>query len=140
MTWGIGYGKTRDMAEINAQLDANLNKIKVRKLDSLAIPKYEVVDNREYLHKLTGEFTGIVLQNCAKSEVASELVFAITEDKMFIGKGKSVSSLKARRLAYYEAEKAAGKDNVESYDGLAAIAPYKKDQYGCAIVALVLVK
>ena len=140
MTWGIGYGKTREMAEINAQRDANLEKIRVSKLDKLEIPRYEIVDDRKFLMKLKGEFPGIVLQNCAKSEVASELIFAITEDKMFIGKGKSTSPLKARKLAHHEAEKAAGGEGIESFDGIAAIAPYRKDFYGCAIVALVIVK
>jgi len=140
MTWGIGYGKTRDMAEINAQRDANLEKIKVSKLEKFEIPKYEIVDDRKHLSKLNGDFPGVVLQNCAKSEVVSQLIFAVTEDKIFIGRGKSVSPIKAQRLAHYEAEKAAGKESVESFDGLAAIAPYKKDQYGCAIVALVLVE
>ncbi|MBI2041206.1 MAG: hypothetical protein HYT16_03845 [DPANN group archaeon] len=33
LTYGIGYGKSREMAEINAQLDARVDKIKIKKLN-----------------------------------------------------------------------------------------------------------
>ena len=136
LTYGIGYGKSREMAEINAQLDARVDKIKIKKLDKLEIPRGELVESKKELEKLKGDFSGIVLQNCAKSDVFSCLAFGITEDKVFIGKGKAAGK-KAEEQATYEAKKAAG-DKLESLQQILAEAPYKKDQYGCAIVALVL--
>lgn len=138
MTWGIGYGKTREMAEINAQRDANLEKIRISKLDKLEIPRCEIVENKKELSNLKGDFSGIVLQNCAKSDVYSCLAFGLTEDKIFIGKGKAAGK-KAEEQAIYEAKKAAGAD-LESIQQVMAFAPYKKDFYGCAIVTLVIVK
>jgi hypothetical protein len=137
LTYGIGYGKSRELAEINAQSDANLGKIKVRKLDELKIQRVKIVENKKELAKLSGEFKGIVLQNCAKSNVYSCLAFGITEDKIFIGKGKAAGN-KAEKQAIFEAKKMAG-DELESLQQILAFAPYKKDEYGCAIVALVLV-
>jgi len=136
ITYGIGYGKSREMAEINAQLDARIDKIKIKKLEKLEIPRGELVESKKELEKLKGDFSGIVLQNCAKSDVFSCLAFGITEDKVFIGKGKAAGK-KAEEQATYEAKKAAG-DKLESLQQILAEAPYKKDQYGCAIVALVL--
>lgn len=138
ITYGTGYGKGRVLAEANAQLDACINKIKITKLDSLTIPKCEIVENKKELLKLTGEFSGIVLQNCAKSDVFSALVFGITEDTICIGKGKAAGG-KAEKGAVFEAKKAAGND-LESLQQIVAHAPYRKDMYGCAIVALVLIK
>jgi len=137
ITWGIGYGKTREMAEINAQLDARVDKIRIKKLERLEIPRCDLTENKKELEKLKGVFSGIVLQNCAKSDVFSCLAFGITEDKIFIGKGKAAGK-KAEEQATYEARKAAG-DKMESLQQILAEAPYKKDMYGCAIVALVLV-
>ena len=136
ITYGIGYGKSREMAEINAQLDARIDKIKIKKLEKLEISRGELVESKKELEKLKGDFSGIVLQNCAKSDVFSCLAFGITEDKVFIGKGKAAGK-KAEEQATYEAKKAAG-DKLESLQQILAEAPYKKDQYGCAIVALVL--
>lgn len=138
MTWGTGYGKSREMAEINAQRDANLEKIRVGKMEKLAVDRIEIIEDKKALAKLTGDFTGIVLQNCAKSDVYSCLAFGLTEDKIFIGKGKAAGK-KAEEQAIYEAKKAAGAD-LESVQQIMAFAPYKKEQYGCAIVALVLIK
>jgi len=76
------------------------------------------------------------LQNCAKSDVYSCLALGLTEDKIFIGKGKGAGK-KAEEQAIAEAKRAAG-DKLESMQQIMAFAPYKKDQYGCAIVALVL--
>ena len=137
ITYGIGYGKSREMAEINAQLDARVDKIKIKKLEKLEIPRCELVESKKELEKLKGDFSGIVLQNCAKSDVFSCLAFGVTEDKVFIGKGKAAGK-KAEEQAIYEAKKAAG-DKLESLQQILAEAPYKKDQYGCAIVALILV-
>lgn len=141
ITWGIGYGKGRVLAEANAQLDANLDKIKVKKMDKLEILRCDIVENKKVLGKLKGEYKGIVLQNCAKSEVSAVLAFALAGDSIFIGKGKSVSLPKAEKMAIYEARKAAEdkKLEIESVQHIAAYAQYKKDQYICAIVALVLV-
>ena len=138
LTYGIGYGKSREMAEINAQLDARVDKIKIRKLDKLEVPRCDLVENKRELEKLKGEFSGIILQNCAKSDVFSCLSFGITEDKIFIGKGKAFGK-KAEEQATYEAKRAAG-DKLESLQQILAGAPYKKDQYGCAIVALIIVE
>ena len=92
LTYGIGYGKSRELAEINAQLDARVDKIKIKKLDKLEIPRGDLVESKKELEKLKGEFSGIVLQNCAKSDVFSCLAFGITEDKIFIGKGKAAGN------------------------------------------------
>lgn len=138
LTYGIGYGKSREMAEINAQLDARVDKIKIRKLDKLEVPRCDLVENKRELEKLKGEFSGIILQNCAKSDVFSCLSFGITEDKIFIGKGKAAGK-KAEEQATYEAKRAAG-DKLESLQQILAAAPYKKDQYGCAIVAFILIE
>ena len=138
MTWGIGYGKTRDMAEINAQRDANLEKIRVNKMDKLVVDRIEIIEDKKAIAKLSGDFTGIVLQNCAKSDVYSCLAFGLTEDKIFIGKGKAAGK-KAEEQATYEAKRGAGAD-LESIQQIMAFTPYKKDFYGCAIVALVIVK
>src|SRR3989344_6035703 len=136
ITYGIGYGKSREMAEINAQLDARVDKIKIKKLEKLEIPRCELVESKKELEKLKGDFSGIVLQNCAKSDVFSCLAFGITEDKDNIGNCKEPGK-KAEEQATYEAKKAAG-DKLESLQQILAEAPYKKDQYGCAIVALIL--
>ena len=138
ITWGTGYGKGRVLAEANAQLDAGIDKIRILKLDKLEILRCEIVENKKELSKLKGDFTGIILQNCAKSDVFSALAFGITEDKIFIGKGKAAGG-KAEKEAIFEAKKAAG-DKLESLQQIVANAPYKKDQYGCAIVALVFLK
>ena|SRR3989344_3635456 len=138
LTWGIGYGKSRELAEANAQLDARVDKIKIRKLDKLEIERCNLVENKKDLAKLNGELPGIILQNCAKSDVISVLAFGITEDKIFIGKGKAAGK-KAEEQATHEAKKAAG-DSLESLQHIAAKAEYKKDIYGCAIVALVVIK
>jgi len=137
LTYGIGYGKSREMAEINAQLDARVDKIKIKKLEKLEIPRCELIESKKELEKLKGDFSGIVLQNCAKSDVFSCLAFGITDDRVFIGKGKAAGK-KAEAQAIYEAKKAAG-DKLESLQQILAEAPYKKDMYGCAIVALILV-
>ncbi|MEM4247683.1 MAG: hypothetical protein QXH80_00260 [Candidatus Nanoarchaeia archaeon] len=138
LTWGIGYGKSRELAQINAQFDASLDRIKVAKLEKLEIPAGKIIEDKKELAKLKGNFKGIVLQNCAKSDVYSCLAFGITEDKIFVGKGKAAGN-KAEKQAMFEATKAAG-DKLESTRQIMAFAPYRKDQYGCAIVALVLVK
>ncbi|MFH0869068.1 MAG: pyruvoyl-dependent arginine decarboxylase [archaeon] len=138
ITYGIGYGRGRVLAEANAQMDAGINKVKIVHLESLTIPRCEIVENKKELLKLTGEFTGIVLQNCAKSDVFSALAFGITEDAICIGKGKAAGG-KAEKEAIFEAKKAAGND-LESLQQIVAHAPYRKDEYCCAIVALVLVK
>ena len=138
LTYGIGYGKSRELAEANAQLDARVDKIKIRKLESLEIPRCALTENKKELAKLKGEFHGIILQNCAKSDVISVLAFGITEDKIFIGKGKAAGK-KAEEQATYEAKRAAG-DTLESLQHIAARADYQKDRYGCAIVALILVE
>ncbi len=138
LTYGIGYGKSRELAEANAQLDANIDKIKIKKLEKLEIEKCDFITNKKELKKLKGDFKGIVLQNCAKSDVISVLAFGLTEDKIFIGKGKAAGN-KAEEQATYEAKKAAG-DSLESLQHIAARADYQKDRYGCAIVALILVE
>jgi hypothetical protein len=138
ITYGVGYGKSRELAQVNAQFDANLGKIKVAKLEKLEIPLYSIIEDKTELSKLKGDFKGIVLQNCAKSDVYSCLAFGITEDKIFIGKGKAAGN-KAEKQAISEAKKAAG-HALESLRQIMAYAPYKKDQYGCAIVALVLIE
>lgn len=138
ITWGIGYGKGRVLAEANAQLDASIDKVKIAKLEKLEIPRCEIIENKKELSNLKGDFAGIVLQNCAKSDVFSALAFGITEDTIFIGKGKAAGG-KAEKEAIFEAKKAAG-DKLESLQQIVAKTPYKKDMYGCAIVALVFVK
>ena len=57
LTYGTGYGKSREMAEINAQLDARVDKIKIRKLDNLEIERCDLSENKKELSKLKGEFT-----------------------------------------------------------------------------------
>jgi pyruvoyl-dependent arginine decarboxylase (PvlArgDC) len=32
LTWGIGYGKSKTIAETNAQRDANISKIKIKQI------------------------------------------------------------------------------------------------------------
>ncbi len=143
LTWGIGYGKSRELAEINAQADANLDKIKIGKLTRLEIPKCEVVENKKALRELKGSFFGIVLQNCKKGEVAASLVLSVMGEKIIIGHGKAGGLVKAEREAEFEVKKAAKEQNLTS-DGIdyhiAADAPAKKDTFGCAIVALILVE
>ena len=138
ITYGIGYGKSRELAEANAQLDARVDKIKIKKLEKLEITRCDLIESKKELEKLKGEFPGIILQNCAKSDVISVLAFGITEDKIFIGKGKAAGK-KAEEQATYEAKKAAG-DSLESLQHIAARADYQKDRYGCAIVALIVVE
>ncbi len=143
LTWGIGYGKSRELAEINAQADANLDKIKIGKLTKLEIPKCEVVENKKALLELKGSFFGIVLQNCKKGEVAASLVLGLTEEKIIIGHGKAGGLVKAEREAEFEVKKAIQEQKL-ALDGIdyhiAADAPAKKDTFGCAIVALILVE
>lgn len=138
ITYGIGYGKGRVLAEANAQFNAGINKIKIAKLDKLEIPRCEIIENKKEISNLRGDFKGIVLQNCAKSAVFSALAFGITADEIFIGKGKAAGG-KAEKEAVYEAKQAAG-DRLESLQQIVANTPYRKDMYGCAIVALVVVE
>ncbi len=138
ITYGIGYGKSRELAEANAQLDAGIDKIKIKRLDKLEIDRCDLIADKKEFKKLKGDFKGIVLQNCAKSDVISVLAFGITEDKIFIGKGKAAGK-KAEEQATYEAKKAAG-EKLESLQHISAKADYQKDKYGCAIVALILVE
>jgi len=143
LTWGIGYGKSRELAEINSQRDANLDKIKIGKLTKLEIPKCEVVENKKVLTELKGSFFGIVLQNCKKGEVAASLVLNVTDEKIIIGHGKAGGLVKAEREAEFEVKKAVTEQNLnpEGIDyRISADAPAKKDTFGCAIVALILVE
>ena len=143
LTWGIGFGKSRELAEINAQADANLDKIKIGKLTKLEIPKCEIVEDKKQLARLKGNFSGIVLQNCKKGEVAASLVLGLAENKIIIGHGKAGGLVKAEREAEFEVKKAIREQKL-ILDGIdyhiAADAPAKKDTYGCAIVALILVE
>jgi len=139
LTWGVGFGKGKILAQTNAQLDASLDKIKIKKLEKLEIPKCEIIKNKKELAKLRGDFSGIVLQNCAKGEVAASLVLGLAEDKIIIGHGKAGSLAKAERIAEYEVKKAINEQSSGLDYHIASVAPSKKGEYGCAIVALVLV-
>lgn len=142
LTWGIGYGKSRELAETNAQLNARLDKIKIKKLLALETPKCEVIEDKKVLEKLKGEFPGIVLQNCQKGEVAASLVLGITEGKILIGHGKAGGLVKAERQAEFEVKKAIREQKLE-LEGLdyhiSARAQPKKNEHSCAIVALIIV-
>ena len=143
LTWGVGYGKSRELAEANAQLDANISKIKINKLPKLEIPKCEILENKHLLTKLKGNHSGIVLQNCKKGEVAVSLVLSVMTDKILIGHGKAGGLAKAEREAEFEIKKAiqAQELSPEGIDyHIAADATAKKDTFGCAIVALILVE
>ncbi|MEM2874107.1 MAG: hypothetical protein QW063_01485 [Candidatus Nanoarchaeia archaeon] len=141
LTWGVGYGKSRELAEANAQADANLDKIKINKLKKLEIPRCKIIEDKKQLTKLKGNFFGIVLQNCQKGEVAAALVLGITADKIVIGHGKAGGAIKAERIANIEMRKVIEKQELK-FEGInyhiVADAPAKKDIYSCAIVALVL--
>ncbi|MGC8885012.1 MAG: hypothetical protein ACP5IJ_00150 [Candidatus Nanoarchaeia archaeon] len=139
LTWGVGYGKSKALAQTNAQLHAVLDKIKITKLEKLEVQASEVLEDKTELSKLKGSFPGIVLQNCAKGEVAAALFLCKVGDKIFIGHGKAGSLAKAYKKANYEVLQAAKDKNVELRWSIGAHAPPKKDTYGCAIVALVLV-
>ena len=52
ITYGIGYGKSRELAEANAQLDARVDKIKIKKLDKLEIPRCDLIESKKELAKL----------------------------------------------------------------------------------------
>jgi len=143
LTWGTGASKSKVLAMRNAAAAAGISKIKIRRLDKLEIPLTDISENKAELGKLKGEHSGIVLQNCSKGEVASALVVEVTENKLVIGHGKAGGAIKAERLAQAEVKNAIQKVNLKSeginYHIVADIkAP--KDQFGCAIVALVLVK
>lgn len=140
LTWGVGYGK-KVIAQKNAQMDANIDKIKINKLPKLEVPRCKIISDRKKLARKKGDFSGIVLQNCAKSPVVSYLSFGITEDKIIIGRSKTAGIRKAEKQATYDAKKSAEKQNlkIESVQHIAATAkPKKKGEYACAIVALIL--
>ncbi|MEM4714113.1 MAG: hypothetical protein QXQ79_01040 [Candidatus Nanoarchaeia archaeon] len=141
LTWGIGFGKHKELAQINAQLDARLDKIKVEKLEKLEIPLCNVYENKKELENLKGNYKGIVLQNCAKGEVASALVLCFCENKIIIGHGKAGGAIKAENIAKFKAFKLLTdqklKENMEQRIIITAHAPPQKDTYGCAIVALI---
>jgi pyruvoyl-dependent arginine decarboxylase (PvlArgDC) len=143
LTWGVGYSKSKVLAIENAKSAAGISKIKVSKLPNLEMPKCEVSESKRELSKLKGEHSGIVLQNCAKGEVAASLVLGVTEKKIAIGHGKAGGPIKAERLAVAEMESSMKGQNLKS-EGInyhiAADIKAPKDNYGCAIVALVLVK
>lgn len=143
LTWGVGQSKSKVLAMQNAQASASINKIKINKLDKLEIEKCDVIESKKELAKLRGEHFGIVLQNCAKGEVASALVVEVTEDKLVIGHGKAGGAIKAERLAQAEVKNTIQKEKLKT-EGInyhiVANAQSAKDQYSCAIVALVLVK
>ena len=140
LTWGVGYG-SKVLAMKNAQAAAGVDKIKIKKLESLQIPKCEVIEDKLALKKLKGEFSGIVLQNAQKGEVAAALLLEVTEDKIVIGHGKAGGLVKAERMAEAEIKKTLKEQNLKS-EGInyhiAADAQPKKGEYSCAIVALVL--
>jgi hypothetical protein len=143
LTWGTGSSKSKVLAMRNAAASAGIDKIKIKKLDKLEIPVTTVTENKKVLAKLKGEFSGIVLQNCAKGEVASALVLEVTGDKIVIGHGKAGGAIKAERLAKAEVKSAVQKENLKS-EGInyhiVADALSSKGEYSCAIVALVLIE
>ena len=142
LTYGVGHG-SKVIAMQNAQADANINKIKINKLPKLEIPKCEVIEDKTELARLKGEFPGIVLQNCQKGEVAASLVLGVTESKIIIGHGKAGGLVKAERIAEFEVRQAIREQQLE-LDGIdyhiAADATSMKNQFSCAIVALVFVE
>ncbi len=140
LTWGIGYGK-KVIAQKNAQMDANIDKIKIKKLPKLEIPVCEIVSNKRALKHLRGEFAGIVLQNCAKGEVAASLILGVTKGKIVIGHGKAGGLVKAEKFAEAEVNKVIREQNLKleaTYFRMSARAPSQKDKFGCTIVALIL--
>jgi len=142
LTWGVGYG-TKVIAMQNAQAAANIGNIKIKKLEKLEIPKCEVIESKKELGKLKGEHSGIVLQNCAKGEVAAALALAVADGKILIGHGKAGGLVKAERLADADMNKSM-RDQKLTSEGInyhiAADAQPVKNQFSCAIVALVLVE
>jgi len=138
LTWGIGYGKSKELAQINAQLAANLDKIKVLKLESLKLGNCEVIEGKERLKELKGSFRGIVLQNCTKGEAAVALVLGALDGQLFIGHGKAGSAAKAEKKAQYNLKLLTSGKEPEQDWRVVAHAPPIKNNYACAIVAFVV--
>jgi len=131
LTWGIGYG-SKLLAEKNALRNANISGIEITGLKKLEIPKVRLIDLKT---ELKGKASGIILKRCVKGAAAVSLVFGITEDKIYIGKGKAGSLQKAVRKANAEISK---KLKLEGTQQLAASAEAQKGKYSCAVVALII--
>lgn len=132
LTWGVGFG-SKLLAEKNALRSAKISNVKLKGLDKLELPKGTFTELKK---KLKGNYKGIILKRCVKGETAAALVFGISSNKIYIGKGKAGSLQKAIKKAENELKKL-NKD-FESTQQLAAFAEAKKGQYSCAVVALII--
>lgn len=132
LTWGVGYG-SKLLAEKNALRNAKISNVELIGLKKLELPKGRLIELKK---EIKGKASGIVLKRCVKGEAAVALVFGITADKVYIGKGKAGSLQKAIKKAEYELKKL--KKEFEGTQQIAASAEAQKGTYSCAVVALLI--